>query len=356
MECLDVDALAAVLSPARAGAMEDVDLHLDACSQCRELVAAFVRASDPSSDASAPTLMESTLPSAPRAAHAEELRVGQLLADRYALERVVGEGGMGVVWAARDTHSGGRVAIKTLKKETVELCRRVEREAYVARAISHPNVVEVRAVLPLASGAPALVMDLLEGRSLAAELAVRGRLDPVDACAVLSPVVSAVRAAHAKGFVHRDLKPQNVFLATADDADRPVVMLLDFGLARAVARDDAAADKLTQTGAVLGTPHYMAPEQLFGEADIDARADVWSLGAIAYECLTGARPWSGKSYAQLVKAATRGAPAPLASHGRDVPAALAAIVDAMLAADRASRPPLAEVHAILDAVWRGEAA
>jgi serine/threonine-protein kinase len=126
-------------------------------------------------------------------------------------------------------------------------------------------------------------------------------------------------------------------------------MLLDFGLAKIVGEE---VEVLTRTGAIVGTPHYMSPEQLYGEKDIDRRADVWALGAIAYECLSGKRPLEGSSYAQLVRSASRGEGKPLASLAPTVPAALAGIVDRMLARDRAGRPELAEVHAALDAIGR----
>jgi serine/threonine-protein kinase len=206
-------------------------------------------------------------------------------------------------------------------------------------------------VVPLADGSPALVMDLLEGRSLGAEITARGgKLDARTAVELLLPVVAAVRAAHAKGIVHRDLKPANVLLARDGEAAKPVVMLLDFGLAKLVAVDDEAAEKITRSGAVVGTPHYMAPEQLFGERGVDARADVWSIGAMAYECLSGRKPLDGKSYAQLVRSATKGSVRALAETAPEAPPALAAIVMAMLAFDPAARPTVAAVHAALDAI------
>src|SRR6185312_15360307 len=138
--------------------------------------------------------------------------------------------------------------------------------------------------------------------------------------------------------------PQNVFLARDDGDPRalPVVMLLDFGLAKLIGHD---VEALTRTGAIVGTPHYMAPEQLFGERDVDARADVWAIGAIAYECLSGRRPLEGSSYAQLVRSATRRAHRSLGDVAPEVPAALASLVDRMLAYEREGRPALFEVHA-----------
>jgi serine/threonine-protein kinase len=192
-------------------------------------------------------------------------------------------------------------------------------------------------------------MALLSGESLDRLLARRRTLSISETIAILLPLVAAVRAAHARGVLHRDLKPQNVFLALESEAAEPVVMLMDFGLAKVVGQD---VETLTRTGAIVGTPHYMAPEQLYGERDIDRRADVWAIGAIAYECLTGRRPLEGGSYAQLVRNATRRALTPLAAQLPDAPPALAALVDGMLAHDRDDRPELAAVHAALDALAR----
>ncbi|AKV02887.1 serine/threonine protein kinase [Labilithrix luteola] len=332
--------------------MEAVRAHIDDCEACRSLVVAYVLLADGGdSEPSDATRMASTVPSDQAVREARtvtNLSAGDVVGDRYVLERVVGEGGMGVVWAAREYASGATFAIKFLKAESTELCRRFDREARIASSLRHPNVLEVRAALSLPDGTPGLVMDLLRGRSLAAELSRRYRLPGEEVVAYFLTLVSAVRAAHALGVVHRDLKPSNVFLATERDGSPPVVMLLDFGLAKLVAVDEAAAEKLTRTGAVLGTPAYMAPEQLFGEPGVDGRADVWAIGAMAYECLAGRRPLEGKSYAQLVRSATRGAIARTADIVPDISPLLASTVDGMLAIDPAARLPLAEVHARLD--------
>jgi len=352
MGCLDATALAELFthapeaSRASPAPRDALDAHLDGCAACRSLVAAYARASDDASDLPyAETVATPEASSAP-GADATAPRAGDRIGERWVLGRVIGEGGMGVVWEARDA-SGAAVAVKILKNVTPELCRRFAREARASSLIGHPNVVEVRAIVPLPSGAPALVMDLLDGESLATVLARRGRLMVGEAAAILRPLVSAVHAAHARGIIHRDLKPQNVLLAR--DGAEAIPMLLDFGLAKLVAKDDDAAEKLTRTGAIVGTPRYMAPEQLFGESGVDARADVWSLGAIAYEMLSGVRALEGKSYAQIVRSASRGAVAPLASVASDVPSPIAVVVDRMLAMDRAARPSLAEVRAALEA-------
>jgi eukaryotic-like serine/threonine-protein kinase len=347
MDCLDAERLFELFG---GPLPTEVEEHIDGCEACRELVAAYARVADEGDTAAdaaispyAPTLASEQPPAAPRPGSA-----GEVVAERYVLDRVVGEGGMGVVWAARDLRTGQDVALKMLKIETPELTQRAKREAEVAATIGHPNVIEVRDLVALPGAPPILVMPLLEGESLDRLIARRRTLLVDEAIAILLPLVAAVRAAHARGVLHRDLKPQNVFLAHAGDGAPPVVMLLDFGLAKLCGQD---VEVLTRTGAIVGTPHYMAPEQLYGERDIDRRADVWAIGAIAYECLTGKRPLEGGSYAQLVRAASRRVQKPLASILPSAPR-LAALVDRMLAHDRDDRPEMPEVHALLDAIAR----
>jgi serine/threonine protein kinase len=322
----------------------EVDLHLDACESCRELVAAYARATDDSGDAAdlAGTAFARTVSSVSPAAGAE-VGAGDLVAARYMLLRQVGEGGMGVVWAAKDTFHDREVALKILKDASPELAGRSMREARAATCVGHPALLEVLDVVPPPSPgrAPILVMPLLSGRSLGSLLRERGKLPWREMVALMVPVLDGMRAAHARGVIHRDLKPENVFLAESPP-DPPVTMVLDFGLSKLLSPDgtDASADKLTRTGAVLGTPHYMAPEQLFGDSSVDGRADVWAIGAIAYECLSGAQPVPGKSYAQIVRNAAKGSITSLHQLCPDAPAALAASIMSMLIADREQRPAL----------------
>lgn len=373
MGCLDANALVDIFAGARGGGARDqLELHLDACEACRNLVAAYARVADEQCPAAlADTEAGPTdSPAGPADAGAGEpptpdgesptqvtrpLEAGDLLAGRFRLERVVGEGGMGIVWQATDVLAARPVALKLLRLETPELTRRTLREAWVSATVSHPNIVEVHEVVWTARGAPVLVMDLLRGESLDKLLLRRGRLDVAETVGVLLPLVGAVRAAHARGVLHRDLKPQNVFLAD-DGAGPPVVMLLDFGLAKLLSGgSDLGADALTRSGAIVGTPHYMAPEQLYGDRAIDRRADVWSIGALAYECLSGKRAIEGRSYGQIVRALGRGRITPLAAVAPHVPEPLARVILAMLSPERDDRPELAEVHAVLDACERAGA-
>lgn len=348
MECLDASRLFELFA---GGPLRDdlVEAHLDGCASCRALVAAYARVTDDSEGDVSPygeTSPSDLPPLPPFAVHPAP---GDVIAGRYRLEQIIGEGGMGVVWAASAIADGRAVALKMLKVETPELTRRACREALVASLVGHPNIVEVKEVLRIDGAPPILVMDLLSGESLDRLLAREKKLPAAAAVRILLPLVAAVRAAHARGVLHRDLKPQNVFLARETEASEPVVLLLDFGLAKLVGQD---VEALTRTGAIVGTPHYMAPEQLYGEGDIDCRADIWAIGALAYECLTGRRPLEGTSYAQLVRSAGRDALRPTSDLAPEAPRALADIVDRMLAHDRDRRPDLGDVHAVLDEIGR----
>jgi serine/threonine-protein kinase len=203
--------------------------------------------------------------------------------------------------------------------------------------VQHPNVVAVHDVIEDDDGTPILVMDLLRGESLADKLARQRTLAPADVLTTVRPMLSALAAAHEVGIVHRDLKPDNVFLV---DGDASNVRILDFGVAKLTGKDAATKEtnRLTETGAMIGTPHYMAPEQAFGESDIDLRADLWSVGAVLYECLSGVTPTNGQNLGQILKVLASGTIRPLASRAPSVPPALAALVDRLLKIDRDERP------------------
>jgi serine/threonine protein kinase len=279
------------------------------------------------------------------------LETGALVDGRFSIDALLGEGGMGAVWSARHVVTEKRVALKVLKAASPELHKRLIREARVAAAVRHPNLVEVHDVLELEDGSPVLVMDLLEGETLAAFIERRGPLDEATSSEMMLQVVSAVAAAHAAGVVHRDLKPDNVFLRQGGETGSRV-KVLDFGIAkltRALGSMRHTAPALTQTGSVLGTPTYMAPEQVFGERDIDHRADVWSLGIILYECLAGRCPTEGENVGQIFKIISqRGFPS-LARLRPDLASGLTGLVDRMLSVRVRERPSLREVATVLAA-------
>ncbi|MEZ4221847.1 MAG: protein kinase [Polyangiaceae bacterium] len=268
-----------------------------------------------------------------------ELEPGTVLVDRYRLEKMLGEGGFGTVWAATHLGTDKGVALKLLKTSSDEaVLRRFRREAKAVSAVNHPNVVAVHDIFNLPDGAPVMVMDLLNGQDLGQRLAQVGRLSLGETASILTPILSAIGAAHAAGVVHRDLKPDNIFLHVRGDG-KAEPKVLDFGIAKLTSQkqDAMRSANLTQTGAVLGTPYYMSPEQVFGEKDLDHRADVWAMGVIIYECLSGKRPYDGANFGQLFKAITLGKHVPLAEAVPELPAEVAQLVEGMLQTDCSQR-------------------
>ena len=222
---------------------------------------------------------------------------------RYLVQRQLGSGGVAVVYQAYDQVQGISVALKVLLPGADEKTHgRFRREALTAGALRHPHIVRILQVGTALQGEIAYIaMELVEGESLAALLANRGRLPPEESCNLLEPVARALAYAHQQGFIHRDVKPSNILLRPASPGDPnaieletleyPVIPLLsDFGIARSM-----DAPELTSTGRTVGTPAYMAPEQCAGRRDADGRADIYSLGAVLYRCVVGHTPFSGST-------------------------------------------------------------
>jgi tRNA A-37 threonylcarbamoyl transferase component Bud32 len=279
-----------------------------------------------------------------------KLDAGSLVAGRYRLERILGEGGMGVVWAATHVLTRKRVALKLVKRAaSVDQRTRLLREARASCAVRHPHVREVYDVLETDDGAPVMVMEYLAGESLAERIGREGKLALPEAAALLLPVVSAVGAAHALGIVHRDLKPENIFL---DEGPPARVKVLDFGIAKLTAREGAAAETaaLTASGTLLGTPYYMSPEQAFGERDVDHRTDVWALGLILYRCLSGVLPTQADNVGQVFKSIVARPIRPLAEAAPDLPSDVATLVDRMLSRGRRHRPD--DLHEVVEVLER----
>jgi eukaryotic-like serine/threonine-protein kinase len=277
-----------------------------------------------------------------------ELASGTMIGGRYRLERLLGEGGMGAVWAARDTATGRRCALKLMKDAAADLeaRKRFLREGRAASAVRHPNVVEILDVIEPEGEPPAIVMELLEGESLRAMLGREEKLSVTELAEIMVPVASAVGAAHALGIVHRDLKPENIFLARGP-ASELVVKVLDFGIAKLTALDgDAMRSTGITTHTVLGTPAYMAPEQVFAEKDLDHRADIWSLGIIFYKCLSGVGPTEGDNLGQVLKRVVAGAFEPLSQRVPDLPESISRLVARMLERERSQRA--ADLHEVLE--------
>ncbi len=254
---------------------------------------------------------------------------GDVVGGRFAIERLAGSGGMGSVYRARDRQSGNRVALKVMIGNT-QAMDRFAREAEVLRSLSHPGIVGYVASGATEGGAPWMAMEWLEGEDLEKRLS-RGGLTMQESADLAGRVAEALAAAHATGVVHRDIKPSNLFLP---GGSLEQVKLLDFGVARL--RDGAGVE--TRTGLMVGTPAYMAPEQARGQKDVDARADVFSLGCVLFECLVGRPPFAAAHVmAVLAKILLEEAPR-LGSLVPEVPRAFDDLVTRMLAKDPARRP------------------
>jgi len=260
----------------------------------------------------------------------------QVLAGRYALVSLLGQGGMGSVWRAHHLELDAPVAVKLMDPRIAqdpEMLARFQREARAAAALRSPHVVQILdfGVDPTSS-TPFIAMELLDGESLARRLATVGRLTPADTVRVLSELGRALARAHELGIVHRDLKPDNVFLVR--NADSELVKVLDFGIAKS--HGGLGSGFETRTGAVMGTPFYMSPEQISGAKNVDARTDLWALAVIAFECLTGIRPFQADTIGGLVlKICTE--PLPRPSSCAPVPAGFDAWFERASARDPAWR-------------------
>ncbi len=278
------------------------------------------------------------------------LAQGALVAGKYRLQRLLGEGAMGVVWSARNELTSGQVALKLIVAPGAELRLRLLREAQACCQIQHKNVIQIHDVGQMESGDPFLVMELLSGETLADLLARKRRLNQREAAVIGRDVARALSAAHDKGIVHRDLKPANIFLHNQPGEDARVVKVLDFG----VSKNLLAADGLqTMMGGAIGSPSYMSPEQARGARDIDARADIWSLGVLLFEMLTGERPFLGE--AREVIASIQEGEIPVVSRRvRGLDPGLERLISGCLTRDREQRMwPISDVASGLEPFSEG---
>ncbi|WP_437745289.1 protein kinase [Sorangium sp. So ce1504] len=265
--------------------------------------------------------------------------VGDVLAGKYRVEQIVGAGAMGTIVAAWHLELEQRVAMKflhSLRADGGDPAERFRREARALARIKSEHVARVLDVGSLEGGMPYMVMEFLEGNDLAHEIRARGPLPVVEAVGYMLQALDAMAEAHATGIVHRDLKPANLFLSLRPDGDR-VIKVLDFGISKSllgISRDQVA---LTQTASLLGSPLYMSPEQVRSAKDVDTRADIWSLGVILYEMLTGRTPYDGDSVAQLFHTLLYENAAPVTQLRPDVPRELDAVVMHCLAKEREQR-------------------
>lgn len=252
--------------------------------------------------------------------------IGKIVGERYELLEVIGQGGQGTVYRARDTNGGREVAVKVLATRDSQFAERLQREQAALQALKGTDAVEVLDCCYTADGAPCLVMELLHGTDLETELLrweeLGNKVSPTWLLRTLDPIAETLHTAHRAGIVHRDLKPANIFLLESGG-----VRLLDFGLVRM-----RAAEPLTMIGTVIGSPSYIAPEVWQGQSDlVDHRADVYSLGVIVYRALTGEMPFGGQSMQDKLKLATSAERPSLHRRRPDLPKGLDAWIRRALA-------------------------
>lgn len=286
--------------------------------------------------------------SSPQASEASEDQIrnpsfhpGARIADKYVVERLIGEGGLGVVVAAKHVHLDHSVAIKYLRPKalaTKAVAERFLREARLAARIRSEHIVHVYDVGTLPDGAPYMVMEYLAGTDLGRMLSASGPLSVDRAVDYVLQACEALAEAHVAGIVHRDIKPDNLFIATSPGGTS-VLKVLDFGISKMSAKrtTSGGVGELTEVGDKFGTPVYMSPEQLLASGNVDARTDVWAIGVVLYELLTGALPFDGDSLPELVTAILHRPPRSLLLARPYLPTRLQTIIEQCLTKDVESR-------------------
>ncbi|MEY4515299.1 MAG: hypothetical protein RLZZ450_7421 [Pseudomonadota bacterium] len=266
--------------------------------------------------------------------------LGEIIADKYQVESVIGEGGMGLVVSAWHLGLRQRVAIKLLLAGAGPIedsaLERFQREARAAARIRSEHVCRVLDVGMMPGGIPYLVLEYLEGCDLADELSRRSRLPAAEAIGYVLEACEALAEAHAAGIIHRDLKPANLFLARRPNGSR-CLKLLDFGVSKSLSESSVESFSLTKTSSIIGSPIYMSPEQLNSAKDVDVRTDIWALGALTYELIAGRPPFYGETIPQLVSQVLHAEPTPLSELGITVPGGLEAVLQRALSKPRALR-------------------
>jgi eukaryotic-like serine/threonine-protein kinase len=331
--CPDDESIAAFVAGEQSSdEKSELEAHFAECQACRRVLSAL--APDVGTSESSDSAGD------PAAGEGAGLARGQVIDGKYTIETLLGAGGMGVLAQARHRVLNTSVVIKLLRAPEVdeETLQRFLREARAGAALDSAFVARVLDAGILDNGRPYLVLEHLQGSDFAALLQRDGPLRPADAVLYVLQAAEALAVAHSHGIVHRDIKPANLFLADSTDGGR-MLKVLDFGIAKAAEDSgiDQASRTLTGTAAVMGSPRYMSPEQLEHTAGVDARTDVWSLGAVLYELLSGAPAFDAANLAGLAAAILTREPRPLRELREDVPSRLAAVVARCLRKQRGER-------------------
>jgi len=285
-----------------------------------------------------------------RCASVVALQEGDIIHSRYRLLRLIGTGTSGAVWAARNQLIDRDVALKIMEPEVMSdkvLLHRFFNEAKAIGRVKHSSIVGIFDLGQAEDGSPFLVLELLDGEPLNTKIQREGGVEPETLLDVVAGVARALDLAHQQGIVHRDLKPANIFLHRTSTGTL-VGKILDFGISK-VLNTASANFSLTKTGTVVGSPAYMSPEQAAGRDDLDGRADVWSLGVVLFEALTGILPHEAPNYnALMVRILTQDC-ASIALRKPDLPPAVVNIVDSCLQRDRDNRPTAGQLSSLLEA-------
>jgi serine/threonine-protein kinase len=284
------------------------------------------------------------------------LQTGQIIEGKYRIVRLLGEGGMGAVYEGENVRIHRRVAIKVLHSnvaENVDAVQRFEREAQAAGRIGSDHIVEVLDLGNLPEGDRFMVMEYLDGESLSGRIQSRGRLTPREAAPLMVQLLEGLGAAHGAGIIHRDLKPDNVYLLRSKKGTGDFVKILDFGISKFNKLNSDSGMSMTRTGAVMGTPYYMSPEQAKGSKEMDHRSDLYSAGVILYEAITGQVPFNAETFNELIFKIVLEAPAPPQTHVPDLDPAFSSIMQKSMAREQRDRFQSAQEFSDALGAWLG---